>query len=102
MEEGGGHGFFLFWLLFLEGEEGEGEEGFFFLLFVFFWLVGWLTGRAFFPGVLFKGGNFLVSTFSYHAECGYAFFFFLFFFSLFFLVELEGGWLDYASPDRAD
>lgn len=30
------------------------------------------------------------------------FFFFLFFFSLFFLVELEGGWLDYASPDRAD
>lgn len=85
-----------------EGEEEEGEEdGFFFLLFLLFvfLLVGW---GGFCPGVLLKGGNFLVSNFSYHAECGYTFFFFLFFLSLFFLVELEGWWLDYASPGRAD
>lgn len=51
----------------------------------FFWLVGWLAGAVFFPGVLLKGGTFLVSTFSYHAGCGYTFFFFLFFsLSLFF------------------
>lgn len=99
MEEGGGHGFFLFWLLFFGG--GGGGRFFFLwvLLFVFL-LVGWLAGGVFFPSVLFKAGIFLVSTFSYHAGCGYAFFFF-FFLSLFFLVELEG-WLDYASPGRAD
>lgn len=97
MEEGGGHGFFVFGCCFLE-EEGEGEEEdvFFLVGFVvrflvgwfccsfFGWLVGWLVGCFFFPGVLLKGGNFLVSTFSYHAGCGYTSFFFLFFFSLFF------------------
>lgn len=88
---------FLFWLLFLE-EEGEGEEekgeddGFFLVVFV--WLVGWLAGwGGFFPGLLFKRGTFLVSTFSYHAECGYTFFFFLFFLSLFFWLSWRGGWI---------
>lgn len=93
---------FLF-LVVVFGRGGGGGGGCFFLVvfvvrFLFGWLVGWLGG---FFGVLFKGGNFLVSNFSYHAGCGYAFFF-SFFLSLFFLVELEGWWLDYASPDRAD
>lgn len=76
-------------------EEGE-EEDFLLLLvlllFVFClvgWLVGWL-GEVF--GVLLKGGTFLVSTFSYHAGCGYAFFLFFFFlFSLFFWLSWRGG-----------
>lgn len=105
MEEGGGHGF-LFLVVVLEEGEGEEEEGFFFLLLVLlfvFLLVGWLVvGWGAFLCLLLKVGNFLVSTFSYHAECGYAFFFFLFFSLSFFLVELEGRWLDYASPGRAD
>lgn len=103
MEEGGGHGFFVLVVVFWRrGGEGEEEDGVFFLVvrFSLGWLVGWLAGGAFSLGLLFKRGTFLVSTFSYHAGCGYTFFFFLFF-SLFFLVELEG-WLDYASPDRAD
>lgn len=94
---------FLFCSCFLE--EGEEEDGFFFLVgFVVRFLFGWLVGWLFFLGLLLKGGNFLVSTFSYHVGCEYIFFFFFsfpFFFSLFFLVELEG-WLDYASPGRAD
>lgn len=87
----GGMVFFCFGCCFLEEEEGEGDV---FLLvgFVVRFLFGWLIGWLFFLGVLLKGGTFLVSTFSYHAGCGYTFFFFLFlFFSLFFLVELEGG-----------
>lgn len=78
MEEGGGHDLFCFGCFFLE-EEGE-EDLFLFTSWFcsfFVWLVGWLG--VFFPGVLLKGANFLVSTFSYHAECGYAFFFFFFF-----------------------
>lgn len=67
----------------------------FFLLvgFVVRFLFGWLAGAVFFPSVLLKGGNFLVSTFSYHAGCRYTFFFFLFFLSLFLWLSWRGGWI---------
>lgn len=83
---------FLFWLLFFGG--GGGGGGCFFLVgfVVVRFSFGWLVGCFFFPGVLLKGGNFLVSTFSYHAECGYAFFFF-FLFSFFFWLSWRGGWI---------
>lgn len=99
MEEGGGHGFFVL-VVFLEegegeeeGEEEEGEEEDVFSLLLVLLLLGFLlVGWLFFLGLLFKRGTFLVSTFFYHAGCGYAFFFFSL--SLFFSwLSWRGGWI---------
>lgn len=50
MEEGGGHGFFVFGCYFLEEEGEEGEDFcccWFCCCLVFFWLVGWLARGCF-------------------------------------------------------
>lgn len=106
MEEGGGHGFFVLVVCFLE-EEGEEEDDVFFTccfccsFFVWLvgWLVGWLGGFSFLVSCL-REVLFLyqLSPIMQNVDILFSFFFF----SLsFFLVELKG-WLDYASPGRAD
>lgn len=81
---------------------------FFYLLVLLFgfllvgWSVGWL-GRFSFLVSCLREVLFLyqLSPIMQHADMLFSFFFF-FFSPSFFLVELEGGWLDYASPGRAD
>lgn len=104
MEEGGGHGFcFGCWK---RGRgRGRRRRRIFFLLVLLFvfllvgWLVGWLAVFSFLVSCL-REVLFLYQL-SPIAQNVYTFFFFLFFSLSFFLVELEG-WLDYASPGRAD
>lgn len=66
---------------------------------VFFWLVGWLAVVSFLVSCL-RWVLFLYQLSPIMQDADILSSFFFFFLSLF-LVELEG-WLDYASPGRAD
>lgn len=92
---------FLFWLLAFGGGGGGGGRFFYLLVLFVFCLVGWLVGwGGFLSWCLAQGRYFSCINFLLSCRMWICFFLFLFF-SLFFLVELEG-WLDYASPGRAD
>lgn len=100
MEEGGGHDFFVLVVFFWRR---RGRRIFFFLLlgfvrFLFGWLVGW--GCSFLVSCL-RELIFLYQLSPIIQDADMLFSFSFFFLSLFFSVELEG-WLDYASPGRAD